>query len=366
MRAIRVAILWASGATAFAGAPRGDRVVEPGVISTAAAEVRIAYRPDGRQIAWGSIGRNADAGQQDIWEMHRTANGWSPPARASFDTDAVEFDPAFSQDSKHLYFDSDRAGGYGGTDVYVVDVDVTTNQFSAPRNVGPRVNSKGDEWAATPTPRGSLIFSSDGWGGEGKHDLFESDPQLKQAPRNLGREINGPEEDFDAALGPDGKTLVFSSGTMSDTETHVRLFRSQYTGKAWTAREELKLGCSDFVIGPAFATGRPNTLYYSAKCPDGLGRMDIREVELPKAAAPAQRCRGRQSLGCLRGGTFSGSPAVWSSGMVGLIRGRFLIRACVTASNPDASVINFGSLNAVPKNVMPKGIPNTWAAGTWT
>jgi hypothetical protein len=83
-----------------------------------------------------------------------------------------------------------------------------------------------------------------------------------------------------AALGPDGKTLVFSSGTMSDTEAHVRLFRSQYTDKGWTAREELELGCSDFMIGPAFATGRPNTLYYSAKCPDGLGRMDIREVEL--------------------------------------------------------------------------------------
>jgi len=274
----RVAILWAFGVTALAGTPKVDRVVQPGVISTAAAEVRIAYRPDGRQIAWGSIGRNADAGQQDIWEMHRTANGWSAPARAAFDTDAVEFDPAFSQDSKQLYFDSDRAGGYGGTDVYVVDVDVMTSRFSAPRNVGPMVNSKGDEWAATPTPRGSVIFSSDGWGGEGKHDLFESDPQLRQAPRSLGREINGPEEDFDSALSPDGKTLVFSSGTMSDTEAHVHLFQSHYTGKSWATREALEVGCSDFKIGAAFAADRPNTLYYSAKCSDGPGRMDIREV----------------------------------------------------------------------------------------
>ena len=75
MKAILVVILWAIGATALAGVPRADHVVEPGVISTAAAEVRIAYRPDGRQIVWGSIGRDADAGQQDIWEMHRTANG---------------------------------------------------------------------------------------------------------------------------------------------------------------------------------------------------------------------------------------------------------------------------------------------------
>jgi beta-lactamase superfamily II metal-dependent hydrolase len=261
-------------------ARRTDRVVQPGVISTAAAEVRIAYRPDGRQIAWGSIGRNADAGQQDIWEMHQTASGWSPPARASFDTDAVEFDPAFSSDSRHLFFDSDRAGGLGGTDVYIVDVDLDTNQFSTPRNLGARVNSKGDEWAPTPTPRGSLIFSSDGWGGEGQHDLFESDPELKQPPRNLGRQINGPEEDFDAALTPDGKTLVFSSGTMTDTDAHVSLYRSQWTGKEWTAREELELGCSDFKIGSAFAADGPDSLFYSAKCADGLGRMDIREVNL--------------------------------------------------------------------------------------
>lgn len=273
-------MLWAFGPAASAGAPQADHVVQPGVISTAAAEVRIAYRPDGRQIVWGSIGRETDAGQQDIWEMHRTATGWSRPARASFDTDAVEFDPAFSQDSRHLYFDSDRAGGFGGTDVYVVDVDVKTNQFSAPRNVGPMVNSKGDEWAPTPTPRGSLVFASDGWGGAGKHDLFESDPQLAHAPRNLGPEVNGPDEDFDAALAPDGKTLVFSSGTMSDSAAHVRLFRSQYSGKGWTAREALAVGCSEFVIGSAFAADRPGVLFYAAKCADGLGRMDIREVTL--------------------------------------------------------------------------------------
>jgi Tol biopolymer transport system component len=278
---IGVAMLRAFCPAASAGTPQADHVVAPGVISTAAAEIRIAYRPDGRQIVWGSIGRDADADQQDIWEMHQTATGWSRPARASFDTDAVEFDPAFSQDSRHLYFDSDRAGGYGGTDIYVVDVDVRTNQFSAPRNVGPTINSKGDEWAATPTPRGSLIFSSDGWGGEGKHDLFESDPQSAQAPpRNLGPQINGPDEDFDAALAPDGKTLVFSSGTMSDSIAHVRLFRSRYGEKAWTSPEELHLGCSEFMIGSAFAVGRPNILYYAAKCSDGLGRMDIRAVNL--------------------------------------------------------------------------------------
>lgn len=280
-RMLRLAMaLLVTGSAIAAGSARTDPVVEPGTISTAAAEVRIAYRPDGRQIVWGSIGREAAPDQQDIWEIHRTGSGWSAPARASFDTNAVEFDPAFSRDSRHLYFDSDRAGGFGGTDVYVVEVDTVTGRFSSPRNLGKGVNSRGDEWAPTPTARGTLLFSSDGWGGEGKHDLLEANLRHPRAPRNLGPTINGPDEDFDAALSPDGKSLIFSSGTMSDTAADVHLFTSRYTGKGWARRERLALGCSDFVIGAAFAINRPHLLYYSANCPEGRGRMDIRAGRL--------------------------------------------------------------------------------------
>ena len=42
------------------------------------------------------------------------------------------------------------------------------------------------------------------------------------------------------------------------------------------------------------------------------------------------------------------------------------MRAWVAASNPEASLINVGSLNAVPKKLMPTGIPSTLPEGTWT
>ena len=61
------------------GSKRGetDVVFYPGFVSTAAAEVRIAFRPDGRQIVWGSIGRDGSADTQDIWVSHQQAAGWS-------------------------------------------------------------------------------------------------------------------------------------------------------------------------------------------------------------------------------------------------------------------------------------------------
>src|SRR5881394_3723511 len=40
------------------------------------------------------------------------------------------------------------------------------------------------------------------------------------------------------------------------------------------------------------------------------------------------------------------------------------VRACVFASNPEASLMSVGSLNAVPRKLMPIGIPRTFAAGT--
>ena len=279
-RLLLVSALMFCLAAAAPAAP--DRLVMPGVISTAAAEVRIAYRSDGRQIVWGAIGRAGAADQQDIWEMHRAGNGWSRPARVSFDSDAVEFDPAFSPDGRSLYFDSDRPGGLGGTDIYVADVDPATNRFSPPRNLGASANSRGDEWAPTPMANGKLIFASDGWGGLGRHDLFETSLGRPSAPpRNLGPNVNGPQEDFDPALTPDGSTLIFSSGTMDDQVTHVTLFIAHRTAAGWGHAAPLDRGCSDFVIGASISPRRPRMLNYAAKCDGGRGRMDIRETSLP-------------------------------------------------------------------------------------
>lgn len=279
------ALLLALFATSALGARAPDTVFLPGVVSTAAAEIRLAISPDGRRMLWGSIGRGADRDQQDIWERHRDGAGWSAPARVSFDTEAVEFDPAFSPDGRRVYFHSDRPGGFGGTDIYVVDLDPNTGRFATPRNLGAGVNSKGEEWAPTPTARGTLIFASDGWGGFGKHDLFEVRRGAKSGrPMNLGPAINGAEEDFDGALS--GDVLVFSSGSMDDDAIPVRLFISERSGKGWSPRRPVGEPCSNFVNGSSFDPRDPSRFFYAAKCDGGEGRMDIRETRSPIAARP--------------------------------------------------------------------------------
>ena len=51
-------------------------------------------------------------------------------------------------------------------------------------------------------------------------------------------------------------------------------------------------------------------------------------------------------------------------GVIGANVGRFLARIRVAASNPEANLIRVGSLNAVPKKLIPSGTPNTIPAGT--
>src|SRR3954468_20046677 len=57
-------------------------------------------------------------------------------------------------------------------------------------------------------------------------------------------------------------------------------------------------------------------------------------------------------------------PWMWSAGTVSANVGGLWARTCVTASNPEANLINIGSLNAVPKKLTPRGAPNTVPAGT--
>jgi hypothetical protein len=69
--------------------------------------------------------------------------------------------PAVSPDDKFLYFTSNRPGGYGGKDLYAVERRANRT-YGTPRNLGPMINTFGEEqWPFVSTEK-SLYFSSDG------------------------------------------------------------------------------------------------------------------------------------------------------------------------------------------------------------
>ncbi len=88
------------------------------------------------------------------------------------DPDANYGHPCISPDGRKLFFASDRAGGSGGTDIWYCEN--LGNQWGAPINMGPTVNTSGDELFPFLHRDSTLYFVSTGHPGLGGYDIFYS------------------------------------------------------------------------------------------------------------------------------------------------------------------------------------------------
>lgn len=123
---------------------------------------------------------------------------WTNLMELSFNDDFYSTGhPALSPDNKKLYFVSDRAGGLGGTDIYVVDIKENGN-FSSPENLGDRVNTEGREMFPFVSKNNTLYFSSDGHLNLGLLDIFKSNilNDENAEPQNMGAPYNSGYDDF--------------------------------------------------------------------------------------------------------------------------------------------------------------------------
>ena len=102
---------------------------------------------------------------------------------------------SFSPDGNSLYFASDRPDGFGGYDIFVSHR--KGNSWSAPENLGPSINTVGDE--ITPYFNGiNLYFSSNWHTGFGGFDIFRAQQTRStwDLVTNLGSGINSPRDDY--------------------------------------------------------------------------------------------------------------------------------------------------------------------------
>jgi len=122
--------------------------------------------------------------------------------------------PTLTPDGKTLYFISDMPGGYGGTDIYMCKWE--NNKWGNPINLGPKINSFGNEMFPTITNTGELFFSSDGWPGYGGLDIFVTSKVNGEwtTPLNLHHPINSSYDDFSMIVKKDKTSGLFSSNRM--------------------------------------------------------------------------------------------------------------------------------------------------------
>jgi outer membrane protein OmpA-like peptidoglycan-associated protein len=122
--------------------------------------------------------------------------------------------PSVTKDGSVLYFASDMPGGYGKSDIYF---SVFSNgQWSKPFNVGPKINTEGNEFFPFISGDGVLYFSSDAHGGLGALDIYFSVPErgVFNSIENLGYPVNSSKDDFGFALDSTGMKGYLSSNRL--------------------------------------------------------------------------------------------------------------------------------------------------------
>jgi outer membrane protein OmpA-like peptidoglycan-associated protein len=132
--------------------------------------------------------------------------------------------PALSPDGSQLYFSSDRAGGYGSSDLYVVDIKAD-GTYGSPQNLGPTLNTEGRENFPFVDEEGMLYFSSDGHLGLGGLDVFYSKVNSGDfiPPQNLGFPLNSNADDFAFTYNGNLKSgFVSSNRTSTSTKKEKR------------------------------------------------------------------------------------------------------------------------------------------------
>jgi peptidoglycan-associated lipoprotein len=159
----------------------------------------ITFTPDGKTMifAKGNTGKRKGAIDVDLY-LSRYRNGqWAEPTPININQpDAWESTPALSPDGRTLYFSSNRKGGYGGLDIYSAQMD-GRGRFGRVKNMGPEINTAGEELFPYVSESGKMYFSSDGHPGYGMLDIFEvKRANGKTVVQNLGEPVNSTADDF--------------------------------------------------------------------------------------------------------------------------------------------------------------------------
>ncbi len=156
--------------------------------------------------------KEGQANQLKIFSATKSGDKWSKLKPFFFNSNHYSVGyPALSPDGSSLYYVSDVDGGYGGTDIYVSSRDGST--WNPPSNLGPIVNTFGNETFPFMADNGDLYFASDGHPGFGGLDIFVTRKvgNVWLIPQNLGKPINSSYDDFALAMYKNDSIGLFSA-----------------------------------------------------------------------------------------------------------------------------------------------------------
>lgn len=164
---------------------------------------------------------SASRNKLGIFYAVREENKWTRIREMRFNNEWYNIStPYLSPEGKRIYFSSDKPDGFGGSDIYYSER--KGEYWSDPVNLGPVINTKGNESYPFITAGGDLYFSSDGHPGFGGKDIFYSrmvkGKWLK--PVRLDNPVNSQYDDFAFITDSLGEKGYFSSARGSSIDIY--------------------------------------------------------------------------------------------------------------------------------------------------
>ncbi len=254
-------------------------------VNSPAKEGSPSISADGLELYFNST-RPGGSGGADIWVSRRatTDDDWKQPVNLGpiVNSPANEGAVTISADGLALYFHdwgNPRPGGFGETDLWVTTRATKGDAWGVPVNLGPAINTAGHE--ATPNISADgleLYFESDRAGGFGSNDILVATRATIEdewgMPTNLGPRINSSEWEHCPNISADGLTLYFDSKIPGNLMVTTRATVED----DWGEPVDLGHTHSDHYASSVSADG--STLYFASKHPGGSGDNDIWQLPI--------------------------------------------------------------------------------------
>lgn len=185
---------------------------------------------DGKTMYYGSESFNEKEYTKDkakkskfgkIYLYKATFEGgqWTNSKPLPFNNAAYDVrNPSLSKDGKTLYFSSNMPGGFGAEDIWKVTIN--GDSYGKPENLGSKINTEANESFPFITEDNILYFSSNGKEGFGGLDVFKIDLNKASEVINIGAPVNTEKDDFSFTYNTNKKVGFFSSNRAGNDDIY--------------------------------------------------------------------------------------------------------------------------------------------------
>jgi len=233
--------------------------------------------------------RLGGSGDLDLWVAIRptTDEDWGLPVNLGLTVNSISKDenPCISADGLELYFASNRAGSYGGHDIWVTRRLTKDDVWGTPTNLGPIVNTDMMDISPCITADGlSLYLACYQRDRIGCYDLFLTERETTDSPwgnpNRLGPDVNYQYNDVTPSISADGLTLFYARGD-EPLSACLWMTTRATTSELWSPTVCLfsLFDASSFDYAPSVSSDG-SILYFESRRSGGFGDSDIWQISI--------------------------------------------------------------------------------------